>query len=307
MNFLIKKTFKDILSLKIQGATNVAKEIIKALGKCGEESRKSNLKDWKKELKKGANYLISARPTEPMAKNGVNYIFFQLKELRPKNISQAKNCLNKSIDDFLLAISDAADLIVNNGQNLIKNKDNIFTHCHSWLVEQVLIQAKKNQKNFQIFNTETRPLYQGRITAKKLLKEKIKTTMVADSSAGFLVSHYSGEDLMMDRVILGCDAILPDGSIINKIGSFTISFVAYEEKVPLYIATTLLKYHDKSWIKIEKRSPKEIWPKAPKNLKIINFAFDKIPAKYITGIICEQGIIKPAAVKKTVKKVYPFL
>ena len=101
--------------------------------------------------------------------------------------------------------------------------------------------------------------------------------MVADSSAAFLISHYSGRKLMMDKIILGADALLPDGTVINKIGSFGIGMVAYEERVPLYVATTLLKFHPKTWIKIEKRPSQEIWPEAPQKLKIINFAFDLIP------------------------------
>ena len=83
--------------------------------------------------------------------------------------------------------------------------------------------------------------------------------------------------------------------------------VAKQEKVPIYIAAPLLKFYPYSKIKIEQRSPTEIWPRAPKKLKIINFAFDSIPAKYISGIICEAGIIKPTALKQTVKRLYPWL
>ena len=303
----IRQTFKNIKSLEIQGATAVARTVIKALRAYSLRIKTKNLSVWKKELKKASDFLLSARPTEPMAQNGVKFIFFQLNKARPKNVVQARNYAKKASDDFLMMMTDAADLIIQHGQKLIKNNDDVLTHCHSWLVEQILIKAKKNKKKFRVFNTETRPLFQGRITSKKLLQAKIPTTMVADSSAGFLISHYSGKDLMMDKVILGADAVLPDGSVINKIGSFSIGSIGDQEKVPLYIATTLLKFHPQSWIKIEKRSPKELWANAPKNLKIINFAFDTIPAKYIKGIICEAGIIKPKDIKRTIKKIYPLL
>jgi len=304
----IKQTFKKIKSLKVQGATAVARTTIKALKDYSLRVKANNVANWKKDFKKAADYLLSARPTEPMAQNGVKYIFSQLNLAKPKNVVEARNETKKAADDFLKTMKLAAELTIKNGRTIIKAKDDdILTHCHSWLVEQILIKAKKNKKNFKVYNTETRPLYQGRITSKKLLQAKIPTTMVADSSAGFLISHYSGKDLMMDKIILGADAVLPDGSVINKIGSFGIGSIAYREKVPLYIATTLLKFHPKSWIKIERRSPKELWPNAPKNLKIINFAFDRIPMKYITGIICEAGVIKPSQVKTYMKKIYPFI
>jgi len=304
----IKQTFKKIKSLKVQGATAVARTTIKALKDYSLRVKANNVANWKKDFKKAADYLLSARPTEPMAQNGVKYIFSQLNKAKLKNVVEAKNEAKKIATDFLKIMKNAAELTIKNGRKIIEvNDDNILTHCHSWLVEQILVQAKKNKKNFKVYNTETRPLLQGRITSKKLLQVKIPTTMVADSSAGFLISHYSGKDLMMDKIFLGADALLPDGSIINKIGSFSIGSVAYQEKVPLYIVTTLLKFYPKSWIKIERRSPKELWPNAPKDLKIINFAFDCVPMKYITGIICEAGIIKPSQIKTYLKKIYPFL
>jgi len=307
MNILLKKTFQDIKSLKIQGATDVAIETIKTLANYGNSINTKELSILKERIKTGAKFLLSARPTEPMAQNGVKFILSQLNKSKPKNVVHAKDCIKGASNDFLMTMSDAGDLVINHGERLVKNNDDILTHCHSWLVEQILIKAKENKKKFKVYNTETRPLFQGRMTSKILLKAKISTTMVGDSSAGFLISHYSGEDLMMDKIILGADAILSDGSVINKIGSFSIGAAAKEEKVPLYIASTLLKYHNKSWIKIEKRSPKELWKNAPKGLRIINFAFDIIPAKYITGIICEQGIIKPKDIGKVIKKNYPFL
>ncbi len=304
---MLKQTFKDIKSLKIQGATDVAIEIIKSLAGYSNSIKTKELSVLKKKFKAGANFLLSARPTEPMAQNGVKFILSQMNSNRLKNVTHAKDCIKKASNDFLMTMSDASDLVINHGKKIVKNNDDILTHCHSWLVEQILVKAKENKKNFKVYNTETRPLFQGRITSKILLKAKIPTTMIGDSSAGFLISHYSGKNLMMDKIILGADAILSDGSVINKIGSFAIGVIAKEEKVPLYIASTLLKFHNKSWIKIEKRSPKELWENAPKDLKIINFAFDVIPAKYITGIICEQGIIKPKNIEKVVGENYPFL
>jgi ribose 1,5-bisphosphate isomerase len=309
MDKLIKKTFNDIKSLKVQGATAGAKTMGKSLADYGQRIKKQKVGEWQKELKKAADYLLSARPTDPMSQNVVKFIFSNLKKIQPQNVIQAKNYLKKFVNDFLLIAASGEDLIVSFGEKIIKNKENIFTHCHSSLVEKILEKAQSQEKKFEVFNTETRPLFQGRITARELLKAKIPTTMVADSSAGFLISRYSGQELMMDKIILGADAIMQDGSVVNKIGSFTIALVAHQEKVPLYIATSLLKYHShpQSLIKIEKRPPQEIWAQAPSGLKIINFAFDKIPPQYISGIICEAGIIKPKQIKEVTKKIYPFL
>jgi len=307
MNTQIQKTYHNLKTIKIQGATAVSRSIIAAIKNYGLNNKTNNLSLWKRDLKKIANYLLSARPTEPMAQNGVKFIFYQLEKHHPKNIQQAKSILRKSTNQFIFISENAAKKIIPLGKTIIKNGDDVLTHCHSWLVQQILINAKKSGKKFRVFNTETRPLYQGHITAKNLLKAKINTTMVTDSSAGFLISHYSGKELMMEKIIIGADAVLSDGSVINKIGSYAIGASAFLEKVPLYVAAPLLKFYPRPWIKIEQRSAKEVWPNAPKKLKIINFAFDVVPAKWIKGIICEAGIIKPNEAKKFIKKIYPHI
>jgi ribose 1,5-bisphosphate isomerase len=304
MDNLIQKTFADIKSLKIQGATDVAIAIMRAISSYSSRIKVNDLSVFKEKIKKAADLLLSARPTEPMAQNGIKAVLSQLKT-ENKSLSLAQDIVQKTAEDFLMMMADAGDLVVKHGEKVVKNQENIFTHCHSWLVEQILIKAWQNQKKIKVYNTETRPLFQGRVTARKLLAAGIPTTMVVDSSAGFLISHHSGKDLMMDKIILGADAILSDGSVINKIGSFTIAMVAKQEGVPLYVAANLLKFHDRSEIKIEERAPQELWREVPNGLKIINFAFDRIPAEYITGgIICEEGIIKPKQAKSLAQKNY---
>ncbi|MCF7907108.1 S-methyl-5-thioribose-1-phosphate isomerase [Patescibacteria group bacterium] len=304
MDNLIQKTFKDIKSLKVQGATDVAIAIMQAISDYSSRIKTNDLSVFKEKIKQAADLLLSARPTEPMAQNGIKAVLSQLKK-ENKNFILAQDIVQRTAEDFLIMMADAGDLVVKHGEELIKNKENIFTHCHSWLVEQILIKAWQNQKKIKVYNTETRPLFQGRVTARELLAVGIPTTMVVDSSAGFLISHHSGKELMMDKIILGADAILSDGSVINKIGSFTIALVAKQEGVPLYVAANLLKFHDQIEIKIEERSLQELWKEAPDDLKIINFAFDRIPAEYITGgIICEEGIIKPKQAKTLTQKNY---
>jgi len=302
----LQKLYRDIKTIKIQGATAIAKAIVLGLKDYG-LSDKSDLKMWQRNIKSAATYLISARPTEPMAQNGVKFVLHALKLQRPKNTAAAKLILQQSAGQFIFLMGGAAKKIIKTGPSVIQNGDDVLTHCHSWLVQQIIIQAKKNGKKFRAFNTETRPLFQGHITAKNLINANVDTTMVIDSSAGFLISHYSGKELMMEKIIIGADAILSNGSVINKIGSYEIAASAFLEKVPLYVATPLLKFYHHHWIRIEQRSAKEIWPQAPKKLKIINFAFDLVPAHWIKGIICEAGIIKPKDVERCVKKLYPQL
>src|SRR3989344_3177069 len=129
---------KDIKSLKIQGANNVAKAGLKAY----------SLNPTKGSIKK----LLSLRPTEPMLRSVLYY------------------AEKYSVDDALTLIERNREKIIEYGRKFIKNKKRIFTHCHSSTVVDIL---KLNNK-LKVFNTETRPLFQGRKTAEELSQAGIE-------------------------------------------------------------------------------------------------------------------------------------
>lgn len=139
------------------------------------------------------------------------------------------------------------------------------------------------------------------------MKAGVSDTMITDDTAPFFVDNTYESDITIDMVIIGSDAIKMDGSVYNKVGSFSIALAAWHSKIPVYIVGSLTKVDTENTVKIEQRSGKELRPEAPKGLEIINYAFDMVPAKFITGIITEYGIIKPKDIKKVVKKQYPWM
>ncbi len=297
-----QETSLKIKSLKIQGARAIALASLNTLKNYGRSQAGQPNKIFAELMLSAIKLLQKARPTEPLNYNCLNFLKHKL-DLALKPTQTVEQTVN-----YLLNLLNQGDQkIIASAKKIIRSGQNIFTHCHSATVEKILLQAWQNKKRFQVFNTETRPNFQGRLTAKILRHNGLPVTMVADSAAAFLISRHSGKQLMMNLILLGADALLPDGSAINKIGSFGISLAARENKVPLYIIASLLKYDADGIIPLEIRPTEEIWPHKPKGLKIINFAFDKIPAQYITGIICEFGLIKPNKIKIYVKKHYPWI
>jgi len=174
-----------------------------------------------------------------------------------------------------------------------------------------ILKTAYKKRKFKVFNDETRPLLQGHITSKELRSAKIPNTILVDGASPYTISHFSGKNLMMDTIFLGTDAIALDGSCVNKIGSYGISLSAFYEKIPVYIATSLLKIDYEAEfgadLVIEERNAKELWENPPQGLKVINLAFDQIPKNFIKGYITEFGIIKPKDIKKTILKHYPWL
>lgn len=292
---LINQTVREIKELKIQGATNIARASLKALATEPEN------------LQEGIAKLSYARPNEPLTRNCLAFV---LKNLLQQKDKLPEQVVKESVALLLDRLNDIDQQIIKNGLPLIKSGTNIFTHCHSSTVVNVLKAAHEQGMNCQVFLTETRPKMQGRLTAKELTQEGIKTTLMADSAAGFTLSTLDQIDINL--VLLGADVIALDGSVVNKIGSFSIAFIAKKAKIPLYIVASLLKLdrtaRSASAIPLEKRSALELWPqRRPRKLKILNLAFDPIPKELITALVTEFGKIKPKKVKAITKKNYPWI
>ena len=249
-----KQIARDIKSVKIQGARNIARKALEAYHAIP--------------TKKSKRKLISLRPTEPMMENVL--------DLAEK----------QSYEKIVAHFDDAQEKINKNIFKLIKNNSVVFTHCHSTNVTNALIYAKKKGKKFQVYNTETRPLFQGRKTAKELKKNKIKVTMFVDSAVGVALSKEQGTK-KVNLILLGADAITPKG-VVNKIGSEVIAQIAKNQKIPIYIVADSWKF-TRAKVPLENRKLNEIWDRAPKNIKIKNPAFEFIERKYLSGIVSEHG------------------
>lgn len=274
MMMSFNKICKDIKSLKIQGAENVAKAGIKAL----------RIKSDSKSIKK----LISLRPTEPALRNTIDFI-----KADPKRLGKLA----------LQHFKESNELISSYGARLIKKNSIVFTHCHSGTVIKIFKKAKKT-KNFQVYNTETRPRFQGRTTAKDLLKLRIPVTHFVDSAGRIAIKE-------CDALFFGADAVTSEGKVVNKIGTEMFCEIANKYDIPVYFCTNSWKF-DPDTIKgfqerIEERPRDEVWPKAPRKLKIKNYAFEFIKPNLITAIISELGVYKPQAFIEEVKKNYPWI
>lgn len=302
----VEQVVQDIKDIKIQWATNIAKSAFEILFK---ELKSQNFKSFIEAYeftKASMKMLEDARPTEPMLFNWMSYIYAKIQPEIEK--ADLKSFLKTAIDaseTYFNMITDTAEKAIQNGVWIINYGDAIFTHCHSGSAIKTILANKKNWIDFVVYNWETRPLYQWRKTAQDFLDAWVKVTMVADSASDFIIDKDNPMWLKIDCVVLGCDALKINWNVINKIWSFGICSTAYHSKVPVYIAWNLLKTDIHDDVHIESRDPKEIWPDKPEELEIINFAFDQIPARYITWIITEFWIIKPSELKEAVKKYYP--
>jgi len=166
-------------------------------------------------------------------------------------------------------------------------------------------EAWRNGKDLFVYVSETRPRLQGmKLTAFELLNEGIPHAIIPDGASG----HFMREGV--DMVIVGADRIAANGDFANKIGTYEKAVMAKELGVPFYTAAPLstfdLSLASGKQIPIEYRDEEEVTMVdgvriAPMGCKALNPAFDVTPAKYLTGIITEEGVIRPSEIDQRLK------
>lgn len=299
---------KDIKELTIQGATNVAISTVEGMKYFLEHNDINDIDGIYAEAISIGNRLANARPNEPLARNAVIYVkyFYQRRKSDLQDKESMKQLLEDLCDQFLDMIDNSKREILRYGVPELKYLNNLLTHCHSSTAVSMLKGVGEGKSDYGVVCTETRPLYQGRITAKSLLDAGIQTIMIADSCAeSFVIGRGASQ---IDAVVMGCDQITLKGNCINKIGSWGIAMSSYFAGKPVYIISPLLKVcPKKEYILIEVREDRELWHDAPEGLDLYNPAFELIDRQLITAYITEFGLVKPSEIENILKEKYPWI
>ena len=194
------------------------------------------------------------------------------------------------------------------------NQFNILTHCNAgWLAIidsgsalAPIYEAHKRGINVHVWVDETRPRNQGAsLTSWELLDAGIKHTIIPDNTGGHLMQQGK-----VDMVITGADRVALNGDAANKIGTYLKALAAKDNDVPFYIALPISTFdfaceNGVSDIEIEIRNEDEIHLMrgidkhgnvhnmriTPEGSIAINYGFDVTPARLITGLITEAGVI----------------
>lgn len=263
------------------------------------------------DLKEAERVLSSTRPT-------AYDLFDALKYFRGNFVEGADPA--EVADAYADASAERCRMIGVHGEKLIKDGIRVLTHCNAGAIACVdwgtaiapLRVAKNNGKKLFVWVDETRPRCQGaRLTAWEMMQENIPHAVIADNASGHFMKK--GE---VDLVIVGADRIAANGDVANKIGTYEKAVLARENNIPFYVAapssTIDLSLQSGDEIPIEERGEDEVHymrgtdgngrpVKAritPQGSKARNPAFDVTPAKYVTGIITEDGIKKATSLSQ---------
>lgn len=222
-------------------------------------------------------------------------------------LQQARLSLGDEADAILSEDIDLCQRIGKYGSELLSDGMTVLTHCNAGGIATSgygtalapIYVAQESGKRIKVLADETRPLFQGmRLTAWELINSGVDVTVICDNAAPFLMSQGK-----VDCVIVGADRIAVNGDTANKIGTYGVALAAKAHGIPFYVAAPHSTFDpalpDGSGIPIEQRSPEEVtcWKGtslAPPGVRVFNPAFDVTPADLITGIITDEGVLRPA-------------
>ncbi|MEM2440272.1 MAG: S-methyl-5-thioribose-1-phosphate isomerase [Candidatus Bathyarchaeia archaeon] len=290
-----------IKTMKIRGAPLIGVAAAYALALTAYHSKAKDKAALIRELEVAAEKLRKTRPT------GVN-LFWAVGRILGKVYSFNGDAyeLAAIVVEEAKKIADedamANRAIGRHGAQILEDGDIVLTHCNAGALATVeygtalgvIRTAVEQGKKISVIATETRPKLQGaRLTAYELKRDGISVTLISDTMVGYVMYR-----CMVNKVIVGADRVVRD-AVINKIGTYQIAVTAKEHGIPFYVAapkSTFDLTRTSAEVTIEERSPEEVLYVgreriAPEGIAVFNPAFDITPLRYVTAVICEDGII----------------
>jgi methylthioribose-1-phosphate isomerase len=273
-------------------------------------------------LDRACKMLMATRPTAINLKWALSEMWSMLRPLPPPERASAAYCradaiaeedirTNKSIGQHGLALIEAIVAKKKPGERV-----NVLTHCNAgWLATvdwgtatAPIYLAHERGHAVHVWVDETRPRNQGAsLTAWELGHHGVPHTVIPDNTGGHLMQHG-----MVDLVIVGTDRVTANGDVCNKIGTYLKALAAHDNNVPFYVAlpSPTIDFSVDDGIRqipIEQRGAEEVTDMTgrtadgrietvrivPDGSPVANYGFDVTPARLVTGLITERGVLKP--------------
>ncbi|MGM0432241.1 MAG: S-methyl-5-thioribose-1-phosphate isomerase [Spirochaetota bacterium] len=295
-----------ITDMVVRGAPAIGATAAYGLYMAAVEFSRTGAQPFLEHLARARDYLEKARPTAVNLRWALRRMYKAAEELQAESQEELLSHLKQTADTISREDVAINRTMARHGNEVIPQKAAILTHCNTGALATagwgtalgVIKEAAASGKEIFVYADETRPRLQGaRLTAWELHKAQIPFQLLSDSAAATLI-----RDGKVDCVILGGDRVAANGDVCNKIGTFMLSVICKEYGVPFYsvipVSTIDFEAPTGAQIPIEMRDSKEVThigaeQIAPDGTDVYNPAFDVTPHQNITGIITEEGILRP--------------
>lgn len=253
------------------GARQLALEALRALAEVAPGASGEELREW-------AHALVLARPMMAAIENALALAWQRY---------DASGDPAQGLAEAIERIEAAADGMAATARGVIP-RDTLITLTYSSTVIEVLGRLRPRR----VIVSESRPLYEGLRAARALAGHGISLTLITEAQLALFVRE-------AQAVVVGADSVRPDGSFVNKVGTHLLALAARAERVPLYVLADTLKVAAPSQpqrFTVEEGKRREV--SRERWLEVRNVYFEVIPARLVTAYVTEEGVRKPAEMRK---------
>ena len=301
-----RDVIKGIQRMVIRGAPAIGVAAAMGLALGARSIRRNSYAGFMHLFRQIADEMRLARPTAVNLRWAVQRMLSLAEKMADHPVDEVKSALRLESEKILAEDIEINQRMGRHGQRLVPQKATILTHCNAGALATggygtalgVIRSAHEKGKKINVIADETRPWLQGiRLTAFELMADHIPVSVIADNAAGSLMRQKR-----IDLVITGADRIAANGDVANKIGTYQVAVLAKANRIPFYVAAPISTIDPSTkngdLIPVEERDPEEICKfgnirTGPSGVKAINPVFDITPAKYVSAIITEKGVIRP--------------
>ncbi len=238
--------------------------------------------EFKSELRSISTTLSNAQSQMAALTNITRLIISASDRLTSNEVCPYIATLRKKVDDASARTASQAAALIAKGHSYA-------TLSQSEFVIKTFEAAARENRFATVYVMESRPLFEGRQTARSLKAIGHEAILVSDASIGFFINK-------INAAFVGADAILFDGTIVNKIGSLALAAACKVMNKNFYVVTSVLKFdHEKGEADFvnKEESPHEIYANPEFDVK--NVYFDMVRSDLITSILTEAGSSSPVS------------
>eukprot|EP01024_Parvocaulis_polyphysoides_P015965 TRINITY_DN1706_c0_g2_i1.p1 TRINITY_DN1706_c0_g2~~TRINITY_DN1706_c0_g2_i1.p1 ORF type:complete len:350 (-),score=55.92 TRINITY_DN1706_c0_g2_i1:316-1341(-) len=284
----------------------VAVAVIRALTFLIKNTETKTMMGLLNELKLAAQKLISCNPTNICVKAACEmFVLYTSRvsvvDVEIEDFEKFRSKLIQRGEHFTELSSQARRTVADLGARFIHNNSTVLLHGFSRVVSTLLQKAVNQGKSFKVIVTEGRPDGTGIEMARHLKEIGLQVTMVLDTAIAYIMER-------VDLVLVGAEAVVESGGIINRLGTYQIAICAKAFNKPVYVAAESYKFArlyplNQSDLPHEKQHV-DFGPLIPDNVIVDNPSRDYTPPNYITLLFTDLGVLTPAAVSDELIKLY---
>ncbi|SFX10803.1 translation initiation factor eIF-2B [Marinospirillum alkaliphilum] len=266
------------------GASVLARKALEDIMDYADACEVADVAELQVEITDLADRLSGARPSMVVVSNVLKHFVATLPDL-PDDLKKARGRAAVHAEEVIEQVQQAQARAVEFCMNELTDGMTIMTHSVSSSVMQLFTACQRSGKQINAIITESRPGMEGRNLARYLNKLGVQTQFITEAQMAHFV-------VQADKVIVGADSLLRDGSLVNKTGTRLLALAAKDAGIPFWVLAESFKHslvlpED---VVLEEMPEEELQLESMPNVQLHNIYFDLIPARLITAWADEQGV-----------------